>query len=393
MAKSSVRLAEVLRAHGEQFLRTHRPDAWVRATLARLRVCRSAALGGHLYVCEDCGRELPMYNSCRDKHCPSCQSMRQAQWREQREAEWIPVPYFHVVFTLPHPLNALIQANPRLLLGEFFAAVNWVLQRFGADPQWKLEGQIGWVGVLHTWTQKLLLHYHIHALIPGGAWDAQNQRWRSAHPRFLFGHQALAKAFRARFLRRLRRLRKRGKLRFAEGCAPLAEPVAWDALLEELESTGWIVYVKGVCEGSERTLGYLARYTHKVAISDSRLVALDDGQVSFRWRDRTHGNELKLCRLPAEEFLARFVQHILPPRFRKIRYYGWLSPGQKNEKLAAIRQALGVQAPQRPPSEATHEERVLRLTGIDVRLCPFCRKRALAYAELLPKIAEPRAPP
>ncbi|MFZ4398285.1 MAG: IS91 family transposase, partial [Kiritimatiellia bacterium] len=208
------RVAEVFRSGWEVYSGTHRVIARLKQVVRHILTCRTAALGGRLHRCDACGAEVPLYNSCRDRHCPTCQTLRKQRWLEQRRMEVLPVPYFHVVFTLPHALNPLIAANRTLLLGELFGTVNWVLQHFAADPQWKLRGQLGFIAVLHTWTQRLMPHYHLHCLVAGGAWNAAEGVWRSAHSRYLFGKDALAACFRARFIRRLESLHRRGKLRF-----------------------------------------------------------------------------------------------------------------------------------------------------------------------------------
>jgi hypothetical protein len=375
---AALRVADVFRSCWEKFGAAHPVAAHPGRVVRHLLDCRTAALGGHLYRCETCGGEVPMYNSCQDRHCPTCQTLRKQEWLEARRAEILPVPYFHTVFTLPHTINPLIGANRELLLDELFGAVNWVLQRFAADPQWKLEGQLGYVAVLHTWTQKLLLHYHLHCLVPGGAWNAPLNRWRSAHRRFLFGKDALAKAFQARFIRRLQTLRRRRKLAFTGDAATLASPAAWDAFIQGLWKTTWIVYPKATGKNPEQALDYLARYTHKVAIGDWRIQALAHGEVTFSWRDRADANRLKPCTLPVERFVARFLLHILPEGFAKVRHFGWLASRRKKHALPAIRAALGAAAPPPPPAETT-AERILRLTGVDVRRCPHCGKAALAY--------------
>jgi hypothetical protein len=346
--------------------------------------CRTAALGGHLYRCESCGTDVPLYNSCRDRHCPTCQSLRKAQWLEARQAEILPVPYFHVVFTLPHAINPLIRANTPLLLGEFFGVVNWVLQHFAADPQWKLRGVLGFVAVLHTWTQKMLAHYHLHGLVPGGAWDPTLGVWRSAHRDYLFGRTALSKAFQARFIRRLQALRRRGQLAYTGEAADFASAVAWNSFIHRLWKRPWIVYPKATARTAREALDYLARYIHKVAIDNRRILAIEGGAVNFSWRDRSDGNRRKTLAVAAVEFIRRFLLHILPPGFVKVRYYGWMAPHAKPTVLPAIRAALGAPAPAKPPEEETASERILRLTGVDVHRCPHCGKPALVRLGRLP---------
>ena len=385
MAPPRHRVAEVFRSGWKTYCGTHRVVRRQMQVARHILECRTAALGGRLHRCDACGAEVPLYNSCRDRHCPTCQTVRKQRWLEQRRAEVLPVPYFHVVFTLPHVLNPLIAANRTLLPGELFGSVNWVLQRFAADPQWKLCGQLGFVAVLHTWTQRLMPHYHVHCLVAGGAWNATEGTWRNAHARYLFGKDALAACFRGRFIRRLESLRRRGKLKFAGQAAALAEPAAWAALLTRLHDAKWIVYPKATAKNPEQALDYLARYTHRVAVSDHRILNVADGSVTFAWRDRADGNKEKTLTIPCADFIGRFLLHVLPAGFQKVRAYGWLAPRHKAAALAAIRATLGVDAPAPPPEGETAPERILRLTGLDVSLCPVCKVGRLFCVGQLPR--------
>ncbi len=381
-----LRVADVFRSGWKAYAAAHRVATRLAQVVRHILTCRTAALGGHLHRCDDCGAEVPLYNSCRDRHCPTCQPLRKQRWLEQRRAEVLPVPYFHVVFTLPHALNPLIAANRSLLLGELFGSVNWVLQHFAADPQWKLRGVLGFIAVLHTWTQRLTAHYHLHCLVAGGAWNQAEGVWRSAHPRYLFRKDALATSFQARFIRRLESLRRRGKLRFdGEDVATLADTATWDALIRRLRQTNWIVYPKATAKNPEQALDYLARYTHRVAISDHRILAVQDGQVTFSWRDRADGNREKTMTIPCVDFIGRFLLHVLPRGFQKVRAYGWLSPRRKKASLAAIRASLGASLPPAALAQETPVERILRLTGIDVTRCPVCGKGHLTRIGELPR--------
>ena len=381
-----LRVADVFRSGWEEYVGAHRVPHRLKQVARHILDCRTSALGGHLHRCDACGAEVPLYNSCQDRHCPTCQTLRKQRWLEQRRAEVLPVPYFHVVFTQPHALNPLIAANRTLLLGELFGTVNWVLQHFAADPQWKLCGVLGFIAVLHTWTQRLTAHYHLHCLVAGGAWNASEGVWRNAHDRYLFSKDALAACFKARFIRRLESLRRRGKLRFAgEHAAPLAAPAAWDALIRRLWQSKWIVYPKPTARNPEQALDYLGRYTHRVAISDHRILAIENGQVTFSWRDRADGNREKTLTIPVADFIGRFLLHVLPRGFQKVRAYGWLAPRHKATSLTAIRACLGATTPTPPPADETPPERILRLTGVDVTLCPVCKTGHLAYLGELPR--------
>ena len=372
------RVAEVFRSGWREYCGSHAVPTRLALVARHVLTCRTAALGGHLHRCDTCGAEVPLYNSCRDRHCPTCQTLRKQRWLEQRRAEVLPVPYFHVVFTLPHALNSLIAANRTRLLGELFGSVNWVLQRFAADPQWKLRGQIGFIAVLHTWTQRLTAHYHLHCLVAGGAWNDAEHVWRSSHARYLFGKDALATCFRARFIRRLESLRRCGQLHFD------GEPTAWDALVRQLRQSQWVVYPKATARNPEQALDYLGRYTHRVAISDHRILAVQNGEVTFAWRDRSDDNRSKTLTIPIADFIGRFLLHVLPRGFQKVRAYGWLAPRNKQTALAAIRASLGASAPSATPDRETPVERILRLTGVDVTKCPHCKQGHLDYIGQLP---------
>jgi hypothetical protein len=391
MRAAALRVADVFRAHWAEYDRTHAIAPHQAKAVRHILSCRTAALGGHLHRCENCGSEVPVYNSCLDRHCPTCQTAAKEEWLADRRAELLPVQCFHTVFTVPHLANPLIDANRTLLLGELFAVVNWVLQHFAADPQWRLQGQLGYLAVLHTWTQLLTGHFHLHCVIPGGVWQAQVGRWVPARKRFLFGKRPLYDAFRKRYLKRLDALRKAGKLRFTGGASDLAAPAAWDAFIAKLSGNNWVGKLQPTAAGPEQAIEYLARYVHRVAIGDHRLLALEDGRVRFSYRDRRDGDRQKVKEIPAADFIQRFLYHILPDHFVKIRYYGWLAPTRKQETLAAIRAVLGATAPE-PLPEETPAERILRLTGVDVRRCPHCDAPSLVYVGRLEPTSA-RGPP
>jgi hypothetical protein len=272
-----------------------------------------------------------------------------------------------------------------LLLGELFGVVNWVLQHFAQDPRWRLQGQLGFLAILHTWTQRLKLHFHLHCIVPGGVWREASQEWVPCRGQWLFRKSSLADAFRNRFLRRLRSLRRRRQLLYSGRAAPLADPSAWDALLAVLENQVWIVFPKPTPPDPSQALDYIARYTHKVAISDHRIQAIANGCVTYSWRDRADHNREKLETLPLEVFTRRFLAHILPDGFHKIRYFGWMAAARRKAILAAIRQSLHVAAPL-PKPKISLAERILRRTGVDLTLCPHCGKGHLQRTDrqLLP---------
>lgn len=377
---AALRVADVIRSCWESYNRIHAlPPHIVKAVRHILR-CRTAALGGHIHRCDQCGHEVPLYNSCQTRHCPTCQTSAKEKWLDARLAEVLPVQYFHVVFTLPHGLNALIDANRRLLLGELFSVVNWVLQHFAQDPRWRLEGQLGFLAILHTWSQRMKRHFHLHCIVPGGVWRETSREWVPCRGKWLFRKDSLADAFRNRFLQRLRSLRTRGKLFYTGPAAHLADDAAWEQCLATLAGQTWIVYPKPTPAEASVALAYVARYTHKVAIGDSRIKAIRDGQVTYSWRDRSEDNIEKTETIPVEVFTRRFLAHILPDGFHKIRYFGWMTAVNRQAILAAIRKAIHAEPPPPPAlsdvdgasAKESLPERILRRTGVDITLCPHC---------------------
>ena len=398
---AALRVADVIRSWWKAYNRIHRLPPHVGKAVRHILRCRTAALGGHIYECDQCGSEVPMYNSCQDRHCPTCQTSAKEKWLSKRRAELLPVQYFHSVFTLPHLLNGLIDANRKLLLGELFSTVNWVLQAFAHDPQWRLEGELGFLAVLHTWTQRMQEHFHLHCIVPGGVWRAAAKplgeagradtgEWIHCRARWLFKKDSLAAAFRNRYIKRLCALRQRGKLRFSGAAASLTDEPNWNALIAQLQEVKWVVYPKPAPAGAEIALEYLGRYTHKVAISDYRIKALENGMVTYSWRDRDDNNTEKPDTIPVEEFTKRFCYHILPKGFQKVRYYGWLSAARRKSALPAIRQALNAPPPE-PEPQRSLAERILERTGVDITLCPHCGKGHLHNTGIL--IPQKRGPP
>ncbi len=376
-----VELADIVRAHGAAYRRTHPLARAQGRALRAIAQCRTAALGGHRAVCTSCGAERITYNSCRNRHCPKCQRVTTERWLVARQRDLLPIEYFHVVFTLPHALNPLAQSHPRLIYRLLFRAAASTLLRFGRDPG-HLGGDLGVTAVLHTWGQTLTQHVHLHCLVTGGALAPGGARWLPAHPGFLFPVRALAQVFRGRYLAGLQRAFARGALHCTGGIAALAEPAAFGAWIAELRQQAWVVYCKPPFAGPDHVLAYLGRYTHRVAISNDRLLALADGRVRFRWRDYADGDRVKVMELEAEEFLRRFLLHVVPGGFVRIRYFGLLANRRRTAALAQCR-ALLAQPP--PPALPPESVRVLllRLTGIDIEHCPVCTHGSLRRLEVL----------
>jgi hypothetical protein len=366
-----VDLADLVRTHGAAYRQAHRLTRGQHRALRAIAACRTAALGGHTEACDRCGAIRIAYNSCRNRHCPKCQTLAKERWLAARRAELLPVEYFHVVFTLPHALNPLAQGNPRVLYDLLFHAARETLVTFGADPR-HLGGEVGGIALLHTWGQTLEQHLHLHCVVPGGALTRDGTRWLSAKPGFLFPVRALACVFRGKYLAGLRRAVDRGALRFAGSVAGLAEPAAFPAFLATLRTQDWVVYAKPPFGGPGQVLEYLGRYTHRVAISNDRLVSGDANHVRFRWKDYTRGNRVKTMTLPAEEFLRRFLLHVLPGGFVRIRHFGLFANRGRTAKLARCRALLAAAPPPPPAAPEPVASLLFRLTGVDIEQCPVC---------------------
>jgi hypothetical protein len=368
MTKPPFEVADIIRAHGDSFVKRNR--SWL--TWLHLRVlfaiehCRTAALGGHLDRCQQCGYEATSFNSCRSRHCPKCQTNARNKWIAEREKELLPVKYVHVVFTIPHQLSWLTLQNKRVVYDLLFRASAATLQEIAADPK-HLGAEIGFLSVLHTWGQNLQIHPHIHCVIPSGGLSADHQRW--VHPRYPFflPVKVLSRIFRGKFVAGLKLAFRQRKLLFPGSLKQLAGEKAFHAFLRPLFRQDWVVYAKRPFGGPEHVLHYLARYTHRVAISNHRIVNLADGKVTFRWKDYAHKNKKRLMTVTAEEFLRRFLLHALPRGFVRIRFCGFLANRRRRELLPLCRRLLNA-CPLLPSPTPTDSE-AKQSCGY---LCPRC---------------------
>lgn len=307
------------------------------AVLSTLGRCHTAALGGHLYRCDTCGAERPAYNSCGNRHCPSCLGHKSAEWLAERATELLPVPYFHVVFTMPAEVAALALGNKKVVYSILFRAASETLLEAAANPK-HLGADIGFLAILHTWTQTLLHHPHIHCIVPGGGLSPDGTQWVKSRNNFLVHYEVLSRLYRGKFLDYLAEAARAGTLRFAGATAPLATPAGFASFLQEQREKNWVVYVKPPFGSPEQVLKYLARYTHRVAISDRRILALQDNVVTFRYRDNARGQQV--MSLDGVEFLRRFLLHVLPAGFVRIRYFGLLANRSRAANLARCRELL-----------------------------------------------------
>jgi Putative transposase/Transposase zinc-binding domain len=373
-------VADVFRQHGEEFLKQwgHTLSPQQRKTVRDIGACRTAALGGHVEQCDHCARRVIAYNSCRNRHCPKCQAIARDEWLAQQAKELLPVRYCHVVFTIPQQLAPLALQNQRVCYGVLFRAVSETLQEIAADPR-HLGAKIGILAVLHTWSQNLLHHPHGHCLVPAGGLSPDQTRWIACRPNFFLPVRVLSRLFRGKLLAFLREAFAAGKLKFFGQLTGLAEAARFHALLRESSDAEWVVYAKPPFGGPEDVLKYLARYTHRVAISSSRLLSLKDGRVTFRWRDSKHGNQVKPMTLDALEFIRRFLLHVLPSGFVKIRHFGFLSNRNRRSALSLCRTLLKVgRGAQVNASILSQEQR----SALE-RRCPFCHAGALRIVEWL----------
>ena len=372
--RPALEVADILRERGDAYGETHRLSAQQRKVVDALVNCRTAALGGFKSQCEHCGAVTIQYASCRNRHCPKCQTLSQTRWVERQYADLLDIGYWHVVFTLPHEINPVAQANPALIYRLLFKAASQTLLEFGRNPRW-LGGELGITMVLHTWGQNLGQHVHVHCIVTDGGLSPDGQRWLTpARNGFLFPTAALSKVFRGKYLDFLGAAHRDGELRLkASGGGDSRE---LERLKTALRSNNWVVYSKAPFAGAEQVLAYLGRYTHKTAIGNHRLVDLDGEHVRFRWRDYADGNKVKVMRLDADEFVRRFLLHVLPRGFTRLRHYGLLANRCRARKLALCRGLLGQPAPE-PPEPETAQEMMLRLTGIDITVCRQCGEGTL----------------
>ena len=385
--KPDIEIADIFREHGQQYLWNNSASHEQVGVMNQIMTCRTAARGGHLDFCDSCNHTQNSYNSCRNRHCPKCQTMAKERWLNDRKAELLPVAYFHLVFTLPHDLNPIILCNMKVLLDLLFFSVNQVIKTFAADPQWRLAGNPGFIGVLHTWTQTMMDHFHLHCLVPGGVLSDDKDRWTSSKSNFLFRTESLVLAFKNIYIKGLKELRKEGALQFPGNTAKYENDIEFDQLIKKISKKKWSGYAKSPFSGPEKVLEYLSRYTHRVTISNYRIKSMQDGKVTFTWKDRADENKTKSMTLDVEEFIRRFLLHVLPKGFRKIRYFGFLSPRYKSANIKIIRKLMN-EDPEKYalPEDESIEEMMLRLTGINIRQCPKCDKgRMVSIYELLPK--------
>ena len=394
MDRLKLEVADIFRRYGRAYREKHGASLSPaqRRVMTAIEVCRTAALGGHLERCDHCGHERNAYNSCRDRHCPKCQSLARARWIEGRQAEILDVPYYHVVFTVPAEVAAIAYQNKEVVYGILFRATAATLRTLAADPQ-HLGAKIGFFAVLHTWGQNLLHHPHLHCVVPGGGLSPDGQRWVPCKPGFFLPVRVLSRLFRRLFLESLEKAFVAGKLQFFGAVEPLRARPAFLQQLAKTKTVEWVVYAKRPFAGPQQVLDYVGRYTHRVAICNHRLLDINNAQVCFQWKDYRHGGQVKTRSLSAEEFIRRFLLHVLPERFQRIRYYGFLGNRYRQEKLGQCRRLLGMpEANPQPAASSTegdYRDHYEDLTGSSLRQCPQCQQGIMVRVALLPAVKTP----
>ena len=392
--KRVLEISHIFRAFGAAYRDAHAHEMPLRhlRAMRAIEICRTAELGGHVDECDYCGALRISYNSCRNRHCPKCQCLDKERWLEAQKRDVLPTQYFHVVFTLPQDVRPIALRNQRVIYTILFKAVSETLKELAKDLT-HLGAEIGFIALLHTWSQTLIDHPHIHCIVTGGGLSLDGTRWISCKKKFFIPVKILSRLFRGKFLAYLREAHDSGKLLFPGKIAHLKGRPAFEALVTDLYRHEWVVYCKPPFKNAETVIDYLGRYTHRVALSNDRLVKFKGDQVTIRYRDSDDSDTIKCMTLDAFEFIRRFLLHILPDQFMKIRHYGILSNRNRNTKLPKCKEILGVSTNQNHEVEKpTWEELLTRITGIDPRLCPHCGKGKMILKEvLLPTIN--RAPP
>lgn len=364
-------LADIFRQYGESYRKTQRLPASQQKVMRAISVCRTQELGGHLDRCDSCGFERPAYNSCRNRHCPKCQSLAKARWLQKQTSELLPVGYYHLVFTLPHELNRLILANRKILLTLLFKAVSETLLEFGRS---RLGGTVGIIAMLHTWDQTLKDHFHLHCLVPAGALSLNHSRWIKARGNYLFPVKALSGVFRGKFLDLLQQACEKGNI-----------PAANNEIKASRQKN-WIVYAKKPFGSPQTVLDYLGRYTHRVALSNDRILAVHHGQVTVSYRDRKDGDRKKTIILDVQEFIRRFLLHVLPEGFMRIRHFGLLANRSKKQMLPQCRKLLDLD-PALPQCPSESAKDLLLKIIVDLSRCPCCHEGTMIVVGDLPRMS------
>ena len=384
-ASRGVEVADIFRQCGPDYRASHRLPRNQLRTMHAIELCRTAALGGHVDQCDRCSHLQISYNSCRNRHCPKCQFLRKEKWIKARTQDLLPIQYFHLVFTIPSELNALVLRNRKVMYTLFFRSVSETLVELGND---RLGARIGFICILHTWGQNLMDHPHIHCIVTGGGLSPDKNHWVSSRKKFFIHVRVMSSLFKGKFLDYFKQSYESDKLAFPGVIAHLGQPHAFDVFRRRLYHKKWVVYCKPPFNGAPGVLKYLGRYTHRIAISNDRILKLEDGKVSFYWRDYADGEKKKVMTLEASEFIRRFLLHVLPEHFVKIRHFGLLANRLRKNHISLCRELLDgckieVNNEDMPK---TWQELLLKISGIDVTKCPLCQKSGMFRVEVIQPI-------
>lgn len=383
--KPSLEVADIFRAYGAVYRQVHEvPLRHLRAMRA-IEICRTAELGGHVEECDSCGQLRISYNSCRNRHCPKCQILQKEKWIEARSEDLLPIQYFHVVFTIPSELNPLVIMNQKVMYDLMFRSVSETLAELSDNPK-HLGARIGFMSVLHTWGQNLMDHPHIHCVVTGGGLSLDGNRWVSCRKRFFIPVRVMSALFRGKLLAYLKSTFEAGEFIFPGGIVHLRESHVFERFRKQLYHKKWVVYCKPPFDGAKGVLQYLGRYTHRIAISNNRILTADNDTVTFRWRDYADGNKQKTMTLKVDEFIRRYLLHVLPDRYVRIRHFGLLANRSRKDNITLCRELLGTYTGIEPQKEKkeTWQEQLLRICGIDVTACPVCQIGRMSRVDELP---------
>jgi hypothetical protein len=376
-----IEIADIFREYSRSYRQNHPLPVNILKVMDAIEKCRTAELGGHINKCDNCGELQIFYNSCRNRHCPKCQSLTKERWLLNRKKDLLPVEYFHVVLTIPDKLNPLALRNQKVIYDILFKAGSETMLELGKEPK-LLGAEIGFIAILHTWGQNLMDHPHLHCIVPGGGLSVDETRWVSAPKGFFIPVKVLSRLFRGKFLYYLKEAYRSNQLKFPGDILCISKQQHFSKLLNQLYQDEWVTYCKPPFRDAGQVLEYLGRYTHRVAISNRRLETLNEGKVTFRWRDYRDGNQMKRMSLEVFEFIRRFLLHILPLKFVKIRHYGILSNRNRRTKLKKCQEYLGINN-ERSKLNLSWEDLLFRITGVDLRVCPVCRNGKMIPQEII----------
>ena len=390
-----IEVQNIFQKYGMQYRASHKLPLHQLKAMHSIEICRTSTLGGHVEECDSCGNIRISYNSCRNRHCPKCQTLTRERWIEDRKVELLPVQYFHVVFTIPEELNALTLRNPKIMYDILFKSVSKTLIDLGKDKE-HMGAQLGFIALLHTWGQNLMHHPHIHCIVPGGGLSEGTNKWISSKKKFLIHVKVLSSHFKRNFIKLLKKAYYKDKLNFIGEVRNLGQKYIFQDWIGKLLSLKWIVYSKPTFKKPQHVIEYVGRYTHRVAISNHRIVSMDDSKVTFKWRDYKDNNKNKLMTVTAGEFIRRFLLHILPNKFVKIRHYGFLSNRNRKEKIGLCKKLIAIVINKKYIEPLTQYQKLnayefmLKIKGIDITVCPCCGSgKMITKSEMLPKNCSP----